>query len=426
MIFGLKNVYAAIYSCGIPVNHTTEGETLVGAKTVIRNLGCEDYDDEKWFELDTKISFDDNKKKITIGEATINLGKEDYDRLKKQVGNEEARLKFEVEYDTPEGSPAGETYVYVTLKEICTGSDIQGLPKRSEDKYITNDDATMTLRNTGKDIKETIDLVVDFLDDPLGTIANIVINTVRTFADMLQKFANMLVIFEDGTKGGITYTFEEIENDDELDKYAKVRDDDKSKAKYKTSINPTDIKNAKKDKDKVVFSEDTEIPIIPVELYSIAMGDIDILDVNFLTGNHKDKDSVWMKIKNPVVALIHVIIYASSAILITTLIWHGVRIAWGTISPEQRREHIEGLRKFATSLLMLVGSILIMTLGTAFSQMLLSEVRGGAYQEEFPIRVTVIENSQQFSSNITGYVRYMAGTENKKMWEKKAVYTIVY
>ena len=64
-----------------------------------------------------------------------------------------------------------------------------------------------------------------------------------------------------------------------------------------------------------------------VDLYNVAVGHIDFLDVNFLTGNKDhDEGSPWMILRNFAAGLIHISIYIASAILLVMLIIYGIQI----------------------------------------------------------------------------------------------------
>ena len=116
-----------------------------------------------------------------------------------------------------------------------------------------------------------------------------------------------------------------------------------------------------------------------------------------------------------------------AAFLITSLIWNGLHLVRGSLSPEKRKEHVNALNRFATSLVMLVGTVIIMAIGIYANEMFLPKAKGeNASQIEYPIRVNVKDAEYSFSTNITGYVRYMAQIENKKLAEKRFSYTGVY
>lgn len=70
----------------------------------------------------------------------------------------------------------------------------------------------------------------------------------------------------------------------------------------------------KEDDDDKRFAEDTKIPVMTGDLYNVAVGHIDFLDVNFLTGNKDhDEGSPWMILRNFAAGLIHISIYIASA-----------------------------------------------------------------------------------------------------------------
>ena len=287
-----------------------------------------------------------------------------------------------------------------------------------------------------EDVKEGVDDVKTFVSNLgknfLGTIVGLLLDvTVRLLADVMQMIANLFQmvgvnnILKDTR---ITYSKDYLissgTGNDSKNKYTNVTDYD-SKGKSPIGKRIT-IKNEGDDDEG--FTEKTEIPVIPVDLYNIAIGDISILDVNFLKVDKDlhDENSIWTIMRNFISFLIHLAMYIAAAVLLTSLIWHGINIVKGSIdSPLRRREHVQGFQRFAKGILMLVGTILIEALCIYGSQMFFEEVKLED-TNELPIRVNVEEAGYSFSTNATGYMRYMTEIPNVDLYAEKAMYTFAY
>lgn len=184
------------------------------------------------------------------------------------------------------------------------------------------------------------------------------------------------------------------------------------------------------------FDEKTPIPIIPVDFYTMAVGKISAFDINFLTGQNNaelhSEGSAWIIIRNLAASIIHITIYIGAAFLLITLIIHGINIIKGIYikteeTPIEKKKKHDGIKKFATSLLLLIGSIIIMSLCIFVSDMVFEDIKT-TETSEFPIRIVLkdSDNIYSFSTNATGYVRYMSEISNVSLIGDKLMYSIVY
>ena len=122
--------------------------------------------------------------------------------------------------------------------------------------------------------------------------------------------------------------------------------------------------------------------------------------------------------------------YLAAGTLLASLIYHGIHIVRGAIdNPRAQAEHREGLNRFITSLLMLVGTIIIMAICLNASSMFFDIVKmkdsSGQISNELPIRVNV-KNVYSFSTNFTGYVRFMSEINNGEAISAKAMYAFTF
>ena len=268
--------------------------------------------------------------------------------------------------------------------------------------------------------EEKTNWIIAFFKHPGETMVTGLAKLFLGFADGVQYTADLVQTIPDGTwshfNTRFSYNFLSKDGiDGNLNKYTNVTEYNKEKSKDAIEV----------DNDKE-YGKKTKIPVIPVDITTMATGNVDAFNVNFFE-NKKGKQSF---IKGLAKATIRIVIYISSAGLIITLIWHGIRIVIGSRSldnPEERLSHKKGLEKFAKGLGLLIGSVVIMAMFIYGTEAIYNIFTGGnndAY--EFPIRVKVKRADYSFSTNITGYVRYMASSNNVLHCVKKITYACTY
>lgn len=273
------------------------------------------------------------------------------------------------------------------------------------------------------------DLAANLTKNFIGTVLTGALDILKFFADILQIIADSLL--GENADYTITYSQEDLYSDSagEIDKNAGQRDEYTKIAKYsskeETESSKTNVINI--DGKKQGFTEDTPIPVIPGDLYYIALGECELLDINFFdVDNDTDENSVWSSIRKFTRTVIHITFYIAGAFLIIILIWHGIKIvAHAYDSPESRAEHIEGLEKFSKSLLMLIGTVIIMSICIFGSKAIFNTIKLED-SKEGPIRVNVKSAGYSFSTTITGYYRYRAEIEDVDQYLEKAKYTFAY
>ena len=320
-------------------------------------------------------------------------------------------------------------------------------------------------KSVGDTVEEVIDgakqikaWLEEFGRDQVGTMIKAICKGIRRIFDSLQAEINKFKTLQDGipeeSELKIMYSYEELsgENvktggDDEqedsidytmMDKYTKVSEfNNESKEWQRIAYIENDEetqgfsrKKVEKDKetdvDKIV-NEGTNIPVIPVELYGIAIGNVDIFSVDFINGASRGNSSgLWNGLRKIFSLIVHISLYLSMAILLMTLIYHGLSIVYGSINPRKRADHMEGLKRFAFSLSILVGTIIFMALCTYGSHVFFDIVKmtdeNGNITDELPIRVNV-NDVFSFSTNVTGYYRFLSLSKNASV---QFTNTIIY
>lgn len=343
--------------------------------------------------------------------------------------------------------PTGElSGIAVVAKKVYAGDDYdKGL-------QVTTDGGTEVESTDITRASEVIDEVKDALDDVTDIIGNLQIKLYeikRIPFDGIQSIIDMLQTVNYGgdkwfLPWNITYEGEEISKDDDKNQYVKYTtgsDNLGSEGQKVIFINEKEEGLDISLISKWIFDSEPQIPVIPVDMYTLAKGKVEIFDINFLTGQnnkdlHSDK-SGWLIVRNFVSVVIHAIIYIGAAGVIIMMILHGISIVKGTLiseqsTPEKRKKHIGGLHEMAISFIKLIGCVLIMGLCIFMSDAVFEDMKV-TDTPELPIRVNVGSgatngsgNNYSFSTNIIGYVRFMSNISDPSLIVYKALYTGAY
>ena len=292
-----------------------------------------------------------------------------------------------------------------------------GLLKGISDYYDKND---ITLPNGGsggskandesiidKGINGLKQDILEFVDFILGII------------DVAQNLLDSLVTAELGTikDATILYSSGDIKSSPKINNYINIKDGPIEKADFPV------------DGTEEGYSSSTKIPFVPVDVYSVASGSVSNFDINFFTGRNNTiehpKDSIWSNIVKLVTGVIHIVIYLSAAFLLFSLIWHGINVVLNTVAPERKAQHMGGLIDFAKAMLMFVGCVLIMALCIFLSDKLI-KIIGLKKGPELPYTVSVTTANYSFSTNLTGYARYLTQITNIDKLGIKILYSFEY
>ena len=238
--------------------------------------------------------------------------------------------------------------------------------------------------------------------------------------DVPQNIINMLITVELGTAKDVSvlYNTNQIQYNPKINGYISLKSGEYS-ADADFPIDSTEEG----------YSNNTMIPFIPVDVYSLISGNVNNFDVNFLTGQKNSEkhpeNSIWTKVRNLLSAVIHIVIYLSTAFLIGSLIWHGLNVVYNSMVPKERKKHIGGLVDFTKAVLMIVGSVVLMALFIFLADKLANIILGNN-DTKFPYTVSVKSANYTFNSNLTGYVRYMSQVVNTAKLGSKVYYTFIY
>lgn len=387
------------------------------------------------FGNNNKISFNDVKEKYGLPEESIihfDNGLIEYDQIdltdNKNVWDGVAIINVQ-ESTTQDGAAYS-----IGVSSLYTGDDIKKAlnmeidTSRIETKVIDIEHR----HQDGEDlyIWGKTGFVECFMHNFIGTIATIFGDLVKDGADLIQKFTNAFQTafydntFFDANLGRYQYNY--LKDDGSgvhTDKGAGNRD------KY------TNVSDSSKGASIIIhnsgngFAMDTPIPVVAVDLYSIANNKVGLFDANFLVVNselHTDKDVFWNLITNVIKLIIRIVIYVVSALLIGMLILHGINLVRSTgTNPEERAKAKSGIHDFAVNVALLFGTVMIMAIGIYSSKMFLGQIQKTG-SDTASMRVYVEEAGYSFDTTQTGILAYLAGTENIDMYMEKWLYVVIY
>lgn len=326
------------------------------------------------------------------------------------------------------------------IDELYAGKDLEliknAIPGKKTDDSNNQDD------NSGEEEEEEgASWLDDFLSHPIKALIKFLMNGLASIVDAIQIKLNEIQTSGDFTSQDETllYSYDDLKRDASGEDISNNSTEETRKGvgnrdKYTKVSGYQEKEKGQTDIDDINYTSKTKIPIVVGDFYNIAADKIDFLDMNFLTGNKEkkdkklvhDKDSTWNKIREPVVEIIKISIYVSSAILIIMLIRFAIGIIYtGMKNPQKQAEYKKGLEDLSKSLFMLIATIIIMALCIFFSKSIFKSIsENNGYK--LPIRVDVKTANYSFSTNITGYLRYMSQIEDVNYAFKKAGYTVLY
>lgn len=298
-----------------------------------------------------------------------------------------------------------------------------------------------------KFIKNAFNFATNFASNPAGTVFTVIFDGFVRVIDFIQMAANFFETLglETASDYTVVYGYQYLSDDGNesssvhtdpgaghRNMYTEVEagytENYKSDWQTEEPIN-IDIETTTSDEDKYGFSSDSLIPVIPVDMYTIASGKIELFDPNFLvvdTSLHTDESSIWFIIRKIATLAIRGLIFLVAGLLVSGLIRNAVHLVWGTVTPNEKKDLIAGINTFLTSLLLLVGTVVIIALGIYVNKMLISYNNIDQEHTELPIRVNVKEVGYSFSTTRTGFIRYMAQIQNVNLFGEKIAYTLIY
>ena len=304
-------------------------------------------------------------------------------------------------------------------------------------EIYTEEDIDVEIPDDGKNIEDYFDEMYNYnvfkqaakwvLDEIWQLIEKCLISLIQLIVDLgdiLMKLLNYVELEKFGLTGNgiskMVYSPSELNGKKKIDEYIK----------FESAPSETDYKVTIYNNGEGIDKDNAQIPFIPVEMYTISSDKVAGFDANFLVVDknlHPDDSSLWNKTRNFIAVFLRILYFVCSATLVGTLIWHGMNVVWFTIDqPKEKKEHIDGIQRFGKSLLLLIGALLIIGLSIYGSREFLTGFVNLPAGKEFPIRVTAKEADLKFSTNYTGYLRYMAQINEPDFHAQKFEYALKY
>lgn len=212
-------------------------------------------------------------------------------------------------------------------------------------------------------IKGKVQAILDWMERPLDSLQYLLAGIIRAIGDAFQIVANSVVMSVDNNGAVIhwvTFTKEELsaggKYNSVANKYTEIRNYSTNPQPSKTGIE-IPVQTLNNQNYPGSFSENTRIPVIAVDYYTLAANKVSFTDANFLKPNISEHGTVWLTLRNFIASIIYALMYITAACLLTSLIWNGVKIVRSSFnSPEQRKKAVVGLQKFVIATGMLVRS----------------------------------------------------------------------
>lgn len=311
------------------------------------------------------------------------------------------------------------------LDAIYTDSDME----EGRNRQLSEENTTIASVAGTEEAELELPSLRKMIAELIGRTFMAILDVILYIIDAPQRGANSIGYVDtieaqkyDAAPAEITYSYETIAADSSKNKTLNV-----SKNKNNTGDpNKQEIINIEGKDEK--FNSKTPIPVIPVDVYNIAYGKIGFLDVNFFnvdTTKHSET-SKWMFVRKVFAGALHIMIYLCSAFLVVTLILYGIGTVKETVLPNEKKKKQDGLKRVALSIIMLVGTILIMNL-CIYGVNALINYLGTGDKEDAILRINIAgDTNYSFSPNLTEFVRFMAQISSVKKIGDKLMYCFLY
>ena len=161
-----------------------------------------------------------------------------------------------------------------------------------------------------------------------------------------------------------------------------------------------------------IYTTDTKIPVLPLDVYTLSAGKAQILDINFWKLEETNTNKIWNYIKNIVRVIAHIVLYLSVALIFTMIIWRSILFVYSTMTsqPEKAEQSKKILDSLFSVILMVVGVYLIMATCTILHDKALQFIFN-KNQNQYPIRA-VVTGVYSFNTTLIGLIRYKTLTNN--------------
>ncbi len=249
---------------------------------------------------------------------------------------------------------------------------------------------------------------------------------VGDFIQVVMDFAATDMSWTDSKK--LTYSKSDIEADDELKDSIQVEDsssssdtsDTSTEKKGNSKIRTVDISSSvdsRKGEKETVYSASTEIPVMPIDIYSSAIDIVDMFDTDFFSSSSENTDKFWNVLRSVTRTISHMVMYISAALILSLIIWRTILLVKSSLGDEP--EEAYGSKKImddlVRSVLIISFVYFIMIILMNFYKEILKEVLKivvGNNESIYLIKVNV-DGVYSFNTNIIGYIKYLSLTTSE-------------
>ena len=249
-----------------------------------------------------------------------------------------------------------------------------------------------------------------------------IIGLINLGGDTIQTWLNDLTSDGEGTSGDsdenkatksiestdLTVSKDQIEDDEELSKLINITDKqgtkDKNVKKYVEISNEVDSKSGQKE---IAYNKDTDIPVIPVDIYSMSINKINILNVNFLKSSENNPNKFWKLIREIVSGFSHMTMYIAAIAILILIIVKSILLVKSTISgnPSEARDAKDVIDNIVKTIIVMSVIYLFMALMNNFYEQVLKLILNGN-ESNYIIRLYV-KDTYEFNTNFIGFMKYL-------------------
>lgn len=236
----------------------------------------------------------------------------------------------------------------------------------------------------------------------------------------------------------LTYSKSDIEADDDLNDSIQVGESSSSSDTTDTStenkgtskirnVDISSIVDNRKGEKETVYTSSTEIPVMPIDMYSSSIDIVDMFDIDFFSSSSENTDKFWNVLRSATRTISHMVMYISAALMLSLIIWRSILLVKSSLGDEP--EEAFGSKKImddlVRSVLIISFVYFIMIILMNFYKEILSEVLKivvGNNESIYLIKVNV-DGVYSFNTNVIGYLKYLSLTTNEI---GAFVYSILY
>lgn len=306
-------------------------------------------------------------------------------------------------YDDVENCNAIDVYLGAEGETIGSSSPISGKV------IIASSDGSFKSESDSEDEELT------FPDKILSLVTKLLIWIADNIQKLLDKTGTDLT---DKEAGRLLYSPEDLKKtSNKFYKEIQVGDAG-ANIETKTTKNET-VSNTIEDKEgkkQEVFTKDkSNIPVIPIDAYSIVATDIKLFDIDFLNSNTQNDNKLWSLYRGFVSVVSHAILYISVACILGILIWRAILVVVSTYTnnPKVTAQSKKIMNNFIKAVIWIVGIYIFIALMINLYKLAISAVTG-ENDSKYLIRLDV-NDLYSFNTNIIGWARYMTQSTNIAM-----------